>query len=545
MTDEILPIRKIADKLGIADEYLDYYGPHTAKLKLSLMDETKPGQKGKLIMVTAITPTSYGEGKTVVSIGLAQALDRLGKKVIATLREPSLGPVFGVKGGATGGGKSRVLPSEKINLHFTGDFHAITTAHNLLAAAIDSHIHNGNELRFDVDSIFWPRAMDMNDRALRHIVVGLGGKINGVPRETGFVITAASEIMAIMGLATSREDLRKRINSIVVGFNLEGQIIRASDLNVTGSMMVLLNDAIQPNLVQTTEHTPAFVHTGPFANIAHGTSSVISQKIAFNMADYIVNESGFGADLGAEKFFDIVMTQTGHKPAAAVLIATVRALASHGGVPGDLSVEAVKRGLVNLATHLENMRKFKVPVVVAINRFTTDTPEQLDVIKQFCEESGVESALVDVFEKGGEGAIELAEKIMKIADPVGAETASPIYQLTDSLETKIEKVAKEIYGAGIVYIEAGARKKLKKFTDLGYGQLPICMAKTQSSLSDNPKLPGAPKGFTLTVNDASLSAGAGFVVVVAGSMMLMPGLPKVPQAFKIDVDENGVPHGVG
>jgi formate--tetrahydrofolate ligase len=539
---EILPISVIAERLNIPAEHLDFYGPHTAKLKLELLSDWPQAKKGKLILVTAITPTSHGEGKTVVSIGLAQALARCGRKAIATLREPSLGPVFGLKGGATGGGRSQVIPAERINLHFTGDIHAITAAHNLLAAAIDAHLHHGNELRIDVDNIFWPRAIDMNDRALRHIIVGLGGKSNGVPRETGCVITAASEVMAILGLAASRADLRRRLDEIVIGFDLDGRIIRARDLKVTGALMVLLNDAILPNLVQTTEHTPALVHTGPFANIAHGTSSVISQMMALGLAEYVVNESGFGADLGAEKYFDIVMPSSGLRPSAAVLIATVRALITHG-VPADTSaaerMQALQRGLVNLARHLDNLRKFHVPVVVAINRFTTDTPAEIEVIREFCDAAPVESAVVDVFNQGGAGALELAEKVMTAADASDVAEVCSLYPSALSLEEKVEKIAREIYGAGAVYIESEARRKLKKLTDLGLGELPICMAKTPASLSDNPKLPGAPSGWTLTVTDAFPAAGAGFVVVVAGSMLLMPGLPKAPQAFNMDVDDQG------
>ncbi|MGE0885358.1 MAG: formate--tetrahydrofolate ligase [Blastocatellales bacterium] len=537
----MLTIRQVADKLNLSDEQLVYYGQHMAKLKLDLLANNSLPNRGKLIMVTAITPTSHGEGKTVVSIGLAQALTRLGKSALATLREPSLGPVFGLKGGATGGGKSQVLPAERINLHFTGDFHAITTAHNLLAAAIDSQLHHGNELRFDVDNIFWPRAMDMNDRALRHIIVGLGGKVNGVPRETGFVITAASEVMAIMGLAKSREDLRRRLDEIVIGFNLDGQMIRARDLHVTGALMVLLNEAIMPNLVQTTEGAPALVHTGPFANIAHGTSSVISQRMAVKLADYVINESGFGADLGAEKYFDLVMPTSGLKPAAAVLIATAKALIAHGAMPdapGE-GLEALQRGLANLAKHLENLKKYGVPVVIAINRFPSDTAEEIEAIQAFCRQEGIESAIVEAYEKGGEGAIDLAQKVMAIADTGDTEKVQPIYNGDLSLEGKIECVAKEIYGAGSIYFDSDARKKLRKFTALGFGHYPICIAKTPSSLTDNPKLTGAPKGWTLTVTDAHLSAGAGFVVVVAGSMMLMPGLPKVPQAAKLNVDDRG------
>lgn len=538
----MLPITHIAEKLNIPNEYLIFYGQHMAKLKLELLSEWNSPKQAKFIMVTAMTPTAHGEGKTVVSIGLAQAIERHGKCSIATLREPSLGPVFGLKGGATGGGKSQVLPAERINLHFTGDFHAITTAHNLLAAAIDSHLHHGNELRFDVGNIFWPRTMDMNDRALRHIIVGLGGKTNGVPRETGFVITAASEVMAIMGLANSREDLRRKLDDILLGYNLDGQMICARDLHVTGALMVLLNEAIMPNLAQTTEGTPAFVHTGPFANIAHGTSSVISQKMAMKLADYVINESGFGADLGAEKYFDLVMPKSGLKPAAAVLIATARALAAHGvsaDFPNDSSLNNLRRGLANLQTHLNNLRKYKVPVVVAINRFTTDTDEEVAAIQEFCREANVESAIVEVYTKGGEGAMDLAAKVMAVADASDSQQVTSLYPLELGLEEKVERVAREIYGAGSVYFDSEARKKLRKFTTMGFGQLPVCIAKTPSSLSDNPKVLGAPKGWTMTVTNAHLSAGAGFVVVVAGSMMLMPGLPKVPQAAKLDMDNRG------
>ncbi|MBS1810933.1 MAG: formate--tetrahydrofolate ligase [Acidobacteria bacterium] len=538
----MLPIRQIADQLQIPDEYLVYYGQQMAKLRLRLLANEKRAAQGKLILVTAITPTKHGEGKTVVSIGLSQALNQLGKKAIVTLREPSLGPVFGVKGGAAGGGKAQVHPAERINLHFTGDFHAVTSAHNLLAATIDSHIHHSNELRFDVDNIFWPRTMDMNDRALRHLVVGLGGKSSGVPRETGFVITAASEIMAVLGLATSRADLRHRLNEIVLGYSLDGNLIRVRDLQATGAMMVLLNEAIMPNLVQTSENTPAFVHTGPFANIAHGTSSVVSQKMALALAEYVVNESGFGADLGAEKYFDIIMPASGIKPSVAVLIATVKALKAHGATadaPMESDGAALRRGLCNLERHLDNLRKFKVPVVVAINRFPSDTTEELAIVQNFCRENQVESAVVEVFEKGGAGALELAEKVTTLAQSNQPDEAKALYAASLSLEEKVSVIAKEIYGAGAVYMDSEARKKLQRFTALGFGHLPVCMAKTPSSFTDKPNIPGAPTGWTLTVTDANLSAGAGFVVVVAGAMMLMPGLPKVPQAAKMDVDEDG------
>ena len=546
MDGSLRPIADIAAQLNISGDYLQPHGRYTAKLKLDLLAESASRPQGKLILVTAMTPTSHGEGKTVVSIGLAQAINRLGRRGVVTLREPSLGPVFGLKGGATGGGRSRVLPSEQINLHFNGDFHAITTAHNLLAASIDSHMHHGNALRMDVDSVSWPRAMDMNDRALRHVIVGLGGKANGLPRETGFVITAASEIMAILALASSRADLRRRLEEIVVGYSLDGLALRAVELGITGAMMVVLRDAIMPNLVQTYENTPAFVHAGPFANIAHGTSSIISQRMALGLADYVVNESGFGADLGAEKYFDIVMPSSGIRPSAAVLIATARALASHGaGSDSATGPEAVERGLPNLERHLENLRKFGVPVVIAVNRFAADTAEELGVVEAFCEREGVPHAIVDVFESGGEGALDLAEKAMRLADEADPAAARALYALDDPLEAKVATIAREIYRASSVFVEGAARRKLERLTRLGYGGLPVCMAKTQSSFSDNPKLLGAPSDWTLTVSDAHLSAGAGFVVVVAGSMMLMPGLPKTPQAAKMDLTDDGEILGLG
>ncbi len=536
----MLPIREIADQLAIPDDYLVNYGQHIAKIRLELLADWPSTKQGKLILVTAVTPTSHGEGKTVVSIGLAQALSRLGKRTLATLREPSLGPVFGLKGGATGGGRAQVLPAERINLHFTGDFHAITTAHNLLAAALDSHIHHGNELRFDLNSISWPRALDMNDRALRHIVVGLGGKQNGLPRESGFVITAASEVMAVMGLAQSRADLRRRLDDIILGFNQEGQPIHARDLQITGALMVVLDEAIMPNLAQTTEHTPVLVHTGPFANIAHGTSSVISQRMALRLADYVVNEAGFGADLGAEKYLDLVMPSSGIKPSAAVLIATARALTAHGSPTAEHDLAALERGLSNLARHLENLRKYRLPVVVAINRFSDDTAEELALIQEFCRSANVACALTEVFTQGGAGALELAEKVAALADANEDNPVTSLYESGLGLEDKVRRVAREIYGADEVFFAPEARKKLKKFTELGFGHFPVCIAKTPASFSDNPKLLGAPRGWTMTVNEANLSAGAGFVVVVAGAMMLMPGLPKKPQALKMDVTDNGL-----
>lgn len=529
----MLPISKIVEKLKISDEHLDYYGKYIAKLKLSLFSNKHENTTGKLILVTAMTPTQQGEGKTLVSIGLTQGIERLGKSAIVTLREPSLGPLFGIKGGATGAGLSQVVPSEKINLHFTGDFHAITSAHNLLAAAIDAHIHHGNLLKLDINNCFWPRTMDINDRALRHILVGLGGKANGIPRETQFLITAASEIMAILALANSQEDLREKLNEIVIGLDADGQAIKASSLGFTGALMVLLNDAIMPNLVQTTEGTPAIIHAGPFANIAHGTSSVLAQKMALKLADYVVNECGFAADLGAEKYFDIVMRKSGIKPAAAVLVVTAKALLAQ-----TLNYSSLDSGFSNLAKHIENLKKFNVQPVVAINHFATDNIEDLHKITEWCQTNKIEVAVIDAFSQGGSGALDLAKKVTAIADKANQEAKS-LYADDLSLVDKIRVIAKEIYGADDVRLEAMANSKLKKFTSLGYGHLPICIAKTQYSLSDNPKLSGAPKGWNLTVTDAQIAAGAGFVIAIAGNMMLMPGLPKVAQATKMDVDKEG------
>jgi formate--tetrahydrofolate ligase len=524
----MLLIRQVADELSIPDDYLEYYGRYTAKLRLELLDRFEP--RGKLILVTAITPTSHGEGKTVVSIGLTQALRRLGRKAVATLREPSLGPVFGLKGGATGGGQSQVLPADMINLHFNGDIHAISAAHNLLAALIDAHLHHSNALRIDVDHLWWPRTMDMNDRALRETVIGLGGKANGVPRETGFVITAASEVMALLALAADREDLRRRLSNIAIGLDLDGKVVTAGALRATGAMMVLLNEALMPNLVQTTEGAPALIHAGPFANIAHGTASLIAQRMGVRLAEYAVNETGFAADLGAEKYFDVVLPQGGIPPAAAVLIASARALVEQGG-------GVLREGFENLDRHIANLRRFGVPVVVAVNRFADDPAEQLEAIERHCAELGVRSALTDVYVRGGAGGEDLARAVMEAA----AEPSSPrpLYGPELSLEEKTRVVATEVYGAGGVHFEGEARKKLRRYTAAGYSHLPVCMAKTQSSLTDNPKVLGAPTGWTLTVTDAYLSAGAGFVVVIAGNMMRMPGLGRDPQAFHMDVTEGG------
>ena len=535
----MLHIRRIADKMEIPEEFLEYYGRHTAKLRLDLLG--RGAARGKLILVTAITPTSHGEGKTVVSIGLTQALCRLGKSAAVTLREPSLGPVFGLKGGATGGGQSQVLPAEMINLHFNGDFHAVTSAHNLLAAIVDSHLHHGNDLAIDVDNIWWPRTMDMNDRSLRHVIAGLGGKANGVPRETGFVITAASEIMAILAMASSREDLRGRLSEVVIGLDLKGDVIPARSLNATGAMMVLLNEAIMPNLVQTTEGAPAIVHAGPFANIAHGTSSVLAQSMGLRLTDFVVNECGFGADLGAEKYFDLVMPAAGIEPSLTVLVASARALCTQGtGNPaGPFDLASLRAGMCNLQRHIRNLKKFRVPVVVAINRFPGDDETLLNEIGAFCRADGVESAIIDVFNQGGAGALNLGEIVISLLAQRAPGRPESLYDSSQSLSRKVETVAREIYGAGSVYMESAARSKLDRFTRIGFGHLPVCIAKTQSSFTDNPKLFGAPEGWPFTVTDAILSAGAGWVVIVAGNMMRMPGMGKSPQAFALDVDADG------
>ncbi|MBX9601946.1 MAG: formate--tetrahydrofolate ligase [Bryobacteraceae bacterium] len=535
----LLPISEIASQLNLRDSQFEPWGSHSAKLSLDLLTPPPGGAPGKLILVTAMTPTSAGEGKTVTTIGLTQGLRRIGKRAIATLREPSLGPVFGMKGGATGGGKSQVLPAEKINLHFNGDFHAITSAHNLLSAILDSHLHHGNDLSIDPGSIFWPRALDMNDRSLRQVITGLGGKANGAPREARFVITAASEIMAILALSASRPDLRSRLASIALGYDTSGQIVRAGGLNATGALMVLLNDAILPNLVQTTEHAPAFIHCGPFANIAHGTASVVAQKIALNLAEYVINETGFAADLGAEKYFDIVMPSSGIQPSCAVVIASIRSLAHQGSGNERIppTVDSVRAGLANLDRHLQNLRQFGVPVVVAINRFHDDAAGQLALIRDFCRGQNVPVADSEVFARGGEGAVELAEAVVAAASQ--ASEPRSLYGPDLSLEAKIETIATRVYGAGAVYFESGTRKQLQKLAALGFGHLPVCIAKTQSSISDNPALYGAPRGFTLTVTEVLLSAGAGFVVVVAGNMMRMPGLGRSPQALRMDVTAQG------
>ena len=532
LTRTLLPIHDIAKKLALLPDEYETIGPYRAKLRLDLLNNPAFPVRGKLILVTATTPTTSGEGKTVVSIGLAQGLEHIGQKSILTSREPSLGPVFGMKGGAAGGGLSQVEPSQKINLHFNGDFHAITSAHNLLAAMIDTHLFFGNQLDLDPARLTWPRAMDINDRALRRITVSVGAKNESVTRETGFVITAASEIMAIVALSAGREDLRRRLGSIVVGVSRSGRPVTASELGATGAMMSLLTDAILPNLVQTTEGTPAMVHTGPFGNIAHGTSSVISQKMGVRLADYVVNECGFAADLGAEKYFDIVMRTSGIRPAAAVLVTSVQSLRAQG--EGEF-----ERGFANLNHHVRTLRSFGVPVVVAINRFPKDTAAELDAIAAECERQGAPWARVEAFTKGGAGAVDLAEKVVDLIETCPDPVIQPMYSLEDSLEDKVCKVATQVYGAGTAVFSDKARAKLAQYTEWGYGRLPVCIAKTQYSLTDNPKIMGAPAGWSLQVTDASLSAGAGFVVAIAGNMMLMPGLPSHPRAMDIDVDADG------
>ena len=539
----LLPINKIAEQIGLADDDLEPCGRYTAKVRLHRLPAPNVPPNGKLILVTAITPTIHGEGKTVLSIGLAQAIEKLGKKSIVTLREPSLGPVFGVKGGATGGGRSQVLPAEKINLHFNGDKHAVAAAHNLLAAMIDSHLYHGNELRIDLENILWPRTLDMNDRALRHVTIGLGGKGNGVPRESRFVITAASEVMAVLALAASREDCARRLSETTVAFNLDGATVRAKELQATGAMMVLLNETIMPNLVQTSEHTPALIHTGPFGNIAHGTSSVIAQRMALQLADYVVNEAGFGADLGAEKFLNVVMPASALKPSAAILVATVRGIRhqSQGEAKGQTTL---KDGLENLAKHIENLGKFHLPIVVALNRFPDDGDGDIRTILDFSAKLGVASAVADVFNKGGEGGLELAAKAIEAANGADLDSIKPLYAPKLAVEDKIAFVAKEIYGARSVDFRPAAKQKIEKFSALGFSELPVCMAKTQYSLSDDPKKLGAPKDYTITVTDAHLASGAGFIVVVAGNMMLMPGLPKSPQAMRMNLNEDGSVSGL-
>lgn len=541
------PITEVAKRLDIREDELELYGKYKAKFSDELLERLKDEPDGKLVLVTAINPTPAGEGKTTTSVGLGQAFGKLGKKAVIALREPSLGPCFGIKGGAAGGGYAQVVPMEDLNLHFTGDFHAITSANNLLAALLDNHIQQGNELGIDPRQIIWKRCLDMNDRVLRNVVVGLGSKMDGMVREDHFVITVASEIMAVLCLADDMEDLKRRLGNIIVAYNFEGKPVTADDLHATGSMAALLKDALKPNLIQTLEHTPAIVHGGPFANIAHGCNSVRATKAALKLADIVVTEAGFGADLGAEKFLDIKCRKAGLKPDAVVLVATVRALKYNGGVPkenlSDENLEALKKGIVNLEKHIENLQKYHVPVVVTLNSFVSDTEAEVAYIENFCKERGCEFALSEVWEKGGEGGIALANKVLETLEKKESHFA-PIYEDSLSLEEKIETIAKEIYGADGVTYSRAAKKELKRITDMGMGHFPVCMAKTQYSLSDDPKKLGRPSGFTVNVREVYVSAGAEFVVAVNGSIMTMPGLPKKPAAFGIDVDANGTITGL-
>ena len=541
------PITEVATALDMTMDELELYGKYKAKISDQYMEKVKNNPNGKLILVTAINPTPAGEGKTTTSVGLGQAFGKLNKKAVIALREPSLGPCFGIKGGAAGGGYAQVVPMEDLNLHFTGDFHAITSANNLLAALLDNHIQQGNELGIDTRNVVWKRCLDMNDRVLRNVVVGLGNKMDGTVREDHFVITVASEIMAVLCLANDMEDLKARLSRMVVAYNYAGQPVTAGDLQAVGSMAALLKDALKPNLIQTLEHTPALIHGGPFANIAHGCNSVRATKTALKIADYVITEAGFGADLGAEKFFDIKCRMAGLKPDAVVLVATVRALKYNGGVAkADLNQEnmdALKKGIVNLEKHIENIQKYGVPVVVTLNSFVTDTQAETDFVKKFCEERDCEFALSEVWEKGGEGGIALAEKVLKTLEEK-TSNFKVLYADEISLKEKIETVAKEIYGADGVELAPAAAKQLANLEKLGFGNLPVCMAKTQYSLSDDPVLLGRPENFKIHVREAYVSAGAGFVVVLTGAVMTMPGLPKQPAALNIDVDDNGVITGL-
>lgn len=544
---KMLHIREVAEKLGIAEDELELYGKYKAKLSDELIERVKDEPDGKLILVTAINPTLAGEGKTTISVGLGEAFGQLGKKAVIALREPSLGPCFGIKGGAAGGGYAQVVPMEDLNLHFTGDFHAITSANNLLAALLDNHIQQGNELGIDPRQVVWKRCLDMNDRVLRNIVVGLGRKMDGMVREDHFVITVASEIMAVLCLADDMHDLKRRLGKIIVAYTYDGKPVTADDIKATGAMAALLKDALKPNLIQTLEHTPAIVHGGPFANIAHGCNSVRATKTALKLADYVITEAGFGADLGAEKFFDIKSRMAGLHPDAVVLVATVRALKYNGGVAkadlGEENLEALKKGIVNLEKHIENLQKYGVPVVVTLNSFVTDTKAETDYIEQFCRERDCEFALAKVWENGGKGGVELAEKVLKTLETKESHF-KPLYADDLSLEEKIETIAKEIYGAdGVTYASAAA-KELKRIADMGMSDFPVCMAKTQYSLSDDQTKLGRPSGFTINVREVYVSAGAGFVVAITGAIMTMPGLPKNPAAYGIDVDDNGVITGL-
>lgn len=544
---EMLHIKDIAAMAGIPEEDLEMYGKYKAKITAEAVRAAEKNEDGKLVLVTAINPTPAGEGKTTVTIGLGDAMRRIGKKTFIALREPSLGPVMGVKGGAAGGGYAQVVPMEDINLHFTGDMHAITAANNLLAAIIDNHIHQGNALDIDVNNIVWKRVLDMNDRALRSVVVGLGPKMNGIPREDGFMITVASEVMAILCLANDLADLKKRLGEIIIGYSRSGQPVYAKELNAHGAMAALLKDAIKPNIVQTLEHTPAFIHGGPFANIAHGCNSVQATKLAVKLGDYAITEAGFGADLGAEKFMDIKCRMSGLRPAAVVIVATVRALKYNGGIPKaelqEENIDALLKGITNLEKHIENMQSFGVPVVVAVNRFSSDTDAELNTVIETCGKYGVKCALCEVFAKGGEGGEELARLVV---DAVENNTAEyhPVYDTEMSIKDKINAIVTKIYGGAGVSYSAKANKAIKQLEELGLDKKPICMAKTQYSLSDNAKLLGRPEGFTVEIGTVRISNGAGFIVAESGSIMTMPGLPKLPAAEKIDIDETGVISGL-
>ena len=539
---QMKPIKEIAAGLGLVEDDLELYGKYKAKISLEAISKVKENEDGKLILVTAINPTPAGEGKTTTMIGLSQALNKLGKKSIVAMREPSLGPCFGAKGGAAGGGYAQVVPMEDINLHFTGDIHAITTANNLIAAMLDNSIQQGNPLDIDTRQIVWKRVVDLNDRALRHIVVGLGGKVNGVPREDGFDISVASEVMAILCLATSLEDLKQRAGRMIVAYNHAGEPVTVDDIKATGAVTLLLKDAIKPNLVQTLDHTPVFVHGGPFANIAHGCNSVMATQLALKLGDYAITEAGFGADLGAEKFLDIKCRQAGLKPDAVVIVATVRALKMHGGVAkkdlGEENLEALRKGIENLEKHIENIAKYNLPSVVAINAFPTDTEAELELLNEICQSKGVDVAISKVWAQGADGGIELAEKLLDILETKEADY-KPLYDLELPIADKIKTIAKEIYGADDVVFTKKVVNKIKKYTEQGLANLPICVAKTQYSLSDDPSLLGRPEGFTVTISDLIPNTGAGFLVAISGDIMRMPGLPKVPAAVNMDIDEDG------
>lgn len=544
---KMIPIKEVAKKLAVSEEELDFYGKYKAKFTDELWDKIKDRKDGKLILVTAINPTPAGEGKTTTTVGLSQAFGKLGKKAVIALREPSLGPCFGIKGGAAGGGYAQVVPMEDLNLHFTGDFHAITSANNLLAALLDNHLQQGNALNIDPKQIVWKRCLDMNDRSLRNIVIGMGRKIDGVEREDHFIITVASEIMAILCLAEDRSDLKLRLGRIIVAYTYDGKPVTATDLKAVGSMAALLNDAIRPNLIQTLEQTPAIVHGGPFANIAHGCNSVRATKTALKLADYVVTEAGFGADLGAEKFFDIKCRMASLHPDAVVLVATVRALKYNGGIPkeklGDENLAALESGIVNLEKHIENIHKFGVPCVVTLNKFSSDTEAELSFVREFCKSRGCEFALSEVWEKGGEGGISLAEKVLNTLK-TKTSNFKVLYEDSMQIREKIETIAKEIYGAESVSFTPVATSEMKRLESLGFGNFPVCMAKNQYSLSDDPAKLGRPKGFDVNVREIYVSSGAGFIVAITGTVMTMPGLPKMPAAERIDIDEDGKIQGL-